>query len=229
MLQKPEMPQTLLFKLRQAPRQDELKNARREINGALSLTSSLGYFGASRISATAGTSETSTITFCTAGGNTALAAGTTQGPGTLNVQTNTGGAVQFFNTPLTNGLIGGGFTFGSTSLEWATLSGYNVIALSSYQTNTNPNTWVATDNVKVSVAPTVNLTASRTINSLNMASESTLTLNAGTTLTIGWRWPGSLSGPVFAVVTERCGTRKRNSALSVPTERVGFLPTTLGH
>ncbi len=196
-------------------------------NGALSLTSSLGYFGASRIIATAGTSGTSTFSFGTAGGNTALAAGTAQGPGTLNVQTNTGGAVQFFNTPLTNGLIGGGVTFGSTSLEWATLSGNNVVALSSYQTNTNPNTWVATDNVKVSVAPIANLTANQTINSLNMASESTLTLNAGTTLTIG-------TGGVIGFTTGTGSSVNRfqtitGGTLTADTTSGGWLRFTLGH
>jgi len=85
---------------------------------------------------------------------------------------------------LTNGIIGGWATKGN---EWATMSGPTVVPLAAYQTNADPATWAATDNVKITGAPSasVDLTAGdKAINSLNVASNQTLTLNGFSTLVL---------------------------------------------
>lgn len=63
---------------------------------------------------------------------------------------------------LINGIIGGYATYGT---DWATMSGTNVVPLTTYQTSNNPAVWAATDNVNVLVALS-GPTGSRTINSL---------------------------------------------------------------
>ena len=85
---------------------------------------------------------------------------------------------------ITNGIIGGWATKGN---EWATMSGTTVVALASYEASTNPADWAATENVKISGAPAANvdLTAGdKTINSLNFASNQTVTLDGAGTLSL---------------------------------------------
>jgi autotransporter-associated beta strand protein len=85
---------------------------------------------------------------------------------------------------LTNGIIGGWATKGS---EWATMSGTTVVPLATYQTSADPGTWAATDNVKISGALSANVdlnAGDKTINSLNFASNQTLTLDGFATLSL---------------------------------------------
>ncbi len=82
---------------------------------------------------------------------------------------------------LYNGIIGGWATYGN---EWATMSGNTVAPLASYQTNANPANWAATDNVKITGALSANVTT-KTINTLNFASNQTMTITAANTVTIG--------------------------------------------
>jgi autotransporter-associated beta strand protein len=84
---------------------------------------------------------------------------------------------------LTNGILG----FGNVGDEWATVSGGAIAALpaGSYTTTNNPATWTATDNVKLTAAPTGAVPANATVNSLNWATSATLNLAGATIVTSG--------------------------------------------
>lgn len=99
----------------------------------------------------------------------------------------------------TNGIIGGWATKGT---EWATITGTKVTPLATYETSDVPANaaWAAASNVKIDGPLTGNVTASKTINSLNVASNQTLTIDAAQTLTIDSggvlaSTSGSIAGP----------------------------------
>jgi autotransporter-associated beta strand protein len=91
------------------------------------------------------------------------------------------GTVTFTTLPtLTNSIIPSVVVNRST-VEWATLSGSNLVGLATYETSTNPSDWATTENVKVNATTTS--TATRTINSLHVNAPVTVAINAGSTLT----------------------------------------------
>jgi fibronectin-binding autotransporter adhesin len=126
-----------------------------------------------------------------------------------------GGFVNFEIAPNTNinftappalndGLIGAYATVNNS--DWATISGNSVAALGAYTTagnGSNPNTWVATDNVDVTATTGLSLTTSATINSLkfsgagaavNISAGAGLTIDTGGILAAGTSG-GTLGGP----------------------------------
>ncbi len=128
----------------------------------------------------------STINVVKGAGGTAtlnLAKLTREGTRGTTVNFSGDGTVNITIVPdLYNGVIGGWATYGN---EWATMSGNTVVPLASYQTGSNPAAWAATDNVKITGAPSANVAANQTINTLNFASNQTLTVDGGQTLTVG--------------------------------------------
>lgn len=132
----------------------------------------IGTTGASRIIAAPGTGGTATLTLAS------LARG---GRGSV-VDFSTTGQIDITTPPtLVNGIIGGYATMGS---DWATITGTTVTPLATYQTDTDPTNWLATDNVLVNAA-LAGVVGTRTINSLNIqASAGTIDIGVGNTLTL---------------------------------------------
>jgi fibronectin-binding autotransporter adhesin len=88
------------------------------------------------------------------------------------------------DTANVNGILGGYATLAGT--DWAINStggaDGTITAYSGYQTATAPGSWAATDNVTLAGNPSANVPAT-TINSLRLTGASTVTIDAGATLT----------------------------------------------
>ncbi len=115
------------------------------------------------------------------------ATGTTHTGSVLNISNPSGATVTTAHTETTNGVL----TINATSFvtanktDWATLSGSNIVALGSYQTDTNPANWVASDNVSLGGNPDANVAANTTINTLRFTGSSTLGLDGNLTIGAG--------------------------------------------
>ncbi len=102
----------------------------------------------------------------------------------LNITNPSGATVTTSHTETTNGVLTINATAFATAnkTDWATLSGSNIVALSTYQTSTDPTAWAASDNVSLSGNPDSN-PGTQTINTLRLTGSSAITL--GGNLTIG--------------------------------------------
>ncbi|PTX95325.1 hypothetical protein DB345_13700 [Spartobacteria bacterium LR76] len=109
--------------------------------------------------------------------------------GTLDVQTSGGGVVATSTTSMNNGVLAsaasGGVAYATVNgSDWATISGGNIVALTSYQTATNPASWASTDNVSLSENPSAAI-GTQTINTLKVAGAANLSIQSSKTLTLG--------------------------------------------
>ncbi len=171
------------------------------ISSSSALTMSGGTFAA-RGAASGTSAQTMNGVTLNAGGSTLSAdgnggAGTTLTVGAitrntgaaLNVQTASTGAVATSTTTTTNNVLtnaaSGGVAYATVNgSDWATVSGGNIVALSSYQTSSNPTSWAATDNVSVSGNPSASI-GTQTINTLKVNGASSVSIQATKTLTLG--------------------------------------------
>ncbi len=82
--------------------------------------------------------------------------------------------------------INGIIPFATRGNDWATQPGNTgaIVAFNAYQTSNDPAAFSDTDNVKITGPLTGPVAASRTLNSLNFASDQTLTIGAGQTLSL---------------------------------------------
>lgn len=109
--------------------------------------------------------------------------------GTLDVQTTGGGVVATSTALMNNGVLAsaasGGVAYATVNgSDWATISGGNIVALTSYQTETNPANWASTDNVSLSGNPSAAI-GTQTINTLKVAGAANLSIQSSKTLTLG--------------------------------------------
>lgn len=102
---------------------------------------------------------------------------------TLDISTIVAGASYTAGNSNTNGILGGYATV--AGLDWATVSGGNLVGYAGYQTGTDATAWVAADNVTAAATPTVPLAADSAINSLRLTAASTIAIPGGSTLTLG--------------------------------------------
>jgi len=105
--------------------------------------------------------------------------GTTMTGHVLNISNPSGTTATTTHTGTTNGVLTINETAFATvnKTDWAALSSGNIVALSSYQTSTDPAGWSASDNVSLAVNPDTNIGAGVVINTLRLTGSSALTLD----------------------------------------------------
>jgi fibronectin-binding autotransporter adhesin len=133
--------------------------------------------GASTVNAVSGAGQSATLNIASlsrAAGMTINFTGAGLGGGGNNPSVYVSG--------LTNasGIVGAYATVGG---DWATVGAFGATALSAYQTDADPANWSTADNVKINPPLSANV-GTRTINSLNIADNDTVTQSAGATLTL---------------------------------------------
>lgn len=120
-----------------------------------------------------------------AGGTVAMTLGTiTRNAGsTLDIATIVAGSSYGASNSNTNGILGGYATV--AGLDWATVSGGNLVAYTGYQTGTDATAWMAADNATAAATPTVPLATDSSINSLRLTAAASLAVPGGAILTLG--------------------------------------------
>ncbi len=105
---------------------------------------------------------------------------------TVDFTLGSSGTVFTTTNTTTNGVLAvGGVAMASVGKsDWATLSGSSIVAVSSYDTATNPASWSASSNVSLTASPSGSVT-SGTINTLRLAGASTVTIASANTFSLG--------------------------------------------
>lgn len=131
--------------------------------------------GASQITATIGATGTMNVVLGTVTRNVG---------NTSNFTLPAAGAITVSNSNDANGLLGAGLTV--SNLDWATVSGTNIAAFTSYTSANAVGTWAANQNITTTAAVSGSLAANLTLNSLRL-NPNNVTSNVnlgGKTLTI---------------------------------------------
>lgn len=119
------------------------------------------------------------------------------------------------------GILGGYATV--NSLDWPTVSGSNILAFTTYQTDGNPANWTATDNVSLFTSPSPALTGSATISSLKLESDADVPIPSSQTLTLS-------SGGILVTsgtVSVSGGTLRGAAGSDLVIHQHSFLPATI--
>lgn len=103
----------------------------------------------------------------------------------LDVSLASTGAVTTFTSTVTNGVISNnGVAYATVNgSDWATYNAGNIQALTTYQTDANPGTWAATDNVSLAGNPSATV-GTQSVNTLRITAASTVTVGGADILTV---------------------------------------------